>query len=59
MMFHCCNCNIVLFLNYIKNEIEILQLFINMCDYYYILLYISIDLLIYNYNFYSLWTKTY
>jgi hypothetical protein len=58
-MFHCCNYNIVLFLNYIKNEIEILQVFINMCDYYYILLYISIDLLIYNYIFYSLWTKTY
>jgi hypothetical protein len=54
MMFHCCNYNIVLFLNYIKNEIEILQVFINMCDYYYILLYISIDLLIYNYIFYSL-----
>ena len=53
MMFQCSNCNMVPFLYYIKNELEISHFFTNACDLYYILLYISFDFLFYNCIFYS------
>jgi hypothetical protein len=39
MIFYYSNCNIVLFFYYIKNELEILQVFINIYDlqlFYYV-----------------------
>jgi hypothetical protein len=50
-VFHLNNCNIILFLCYIKNYIEILHVFINAYNLYYILLHVSIDLLIHGYIF--------
>ena len=50
-MFRCNNYNIVLFLCYAKNYLDILFVFINAYDLYYTLLYVSIDLLIYDYIF--------
>jgi hypothetical protein len=51
MMFHCSNYNIVLFLYYVKNLLEILHVFINAYNFYFILLYVNIDFLINNYIF--------
>jgi hypothetical protein len=50
-MFIYSNCNTVLLSYYIKNQLDILQVFINTCDFYYVLLYINIDFLIHNYIF--------
>jgi hypothetical protein len=43
IIFQCINCNIVPFLDYIKNEFKILHVFINTHDPHCILLYISIN----------------
>jgi hypothetical protein len=51
-VFYYSNWRIVLFFCYIKNSFEILNVFINMYNFYYILLYISINILIYSYIFY-------
>ena len=37
IIFQCRNCNIILFFYYVKNEFKILQIFINTCDFHYIL----------------------
>ena len=58
MMFQYSNYNIVLFFYYVKNELEILLVFINKHDLYYILLYINIEFFIYCYIFYSLSKNT-
>jgi hypothetical protein len=50
-MFIYSNCNTVLLSYYIKNQLDILQVFINTCDFYYVLLYIDIDFLTHNYIF--------
>jgi len=52
MMFHCSNCNVVLFFCYIKNWFRILHIFFNAYDLCYILLYISVDFMIHGYIFY-------
>jgi hypothetical protein len=57
-MFQYSNYNIVLFFYYVKNELEILLVFINKHDLYYILLYINIDFFIYCYIFYLLSKNT-
>jgi len=51
MVFQYSNCIIIY---YIKNEFEILHVFINIYNFHYILLYININFFIYIYNFYSL-----
>jgi hypothetical protein len=53
-MFHGNNCNIISFFSYVKNELEILHIFIKTYDLYYILLYVSINFLIHDYIFYSM-----
>ena len=53
MLFQYSNYNIVLFFYHVKNEYEILHVFINAYDLYYILLYINIIFFIHNYIFYS------
>ena len=50
-VLQCSNCNIILFFYYVKNELEILWIFINTYDFYYILLYITIHFFIHNYIF--------
>jgi hypothetical protein len=42
MMFQCSNCNIVILFNY-----KILNVFINVYDIHYILLYVGINILIF------------
>jgi len=56
-MFIYSNCNTVLLSYYIKNQLDILQVFINACDFYYVLLYVNIDFLIHNYIFYLMSKK--
>jgi hypothetical protein len=58
MMFHGNNCNIISFFSYVKNELEILHIFIKTYDLYYILLYVSINFLIHDYIFYSMSKNT-
>ena len=48
MIFQYNNCNIVLFLYYIKNKLEILHFFTNTYNLHYILLYVSFDFLFHN-----------
>jgi hypothetical protein len=54
IMFIYSNCNTVLLSYYIKNQLNILQVFINSCDFYYVVLYADIDFLIHSYIFYSM-----
>ena len=54
MVFHCSNCNIILFFYHVKKLARDLSCFINAYDFYYILLYISIDFLIHGYIVYSI-----
>jgi len=58
MMFYFSNFNIVSFFCYDKNYLEILYVFINVYDLYYILLYVNIDFLIYGYIFYLMSKNT-
>jgi len=53
IMFQCRNCNIVPFFYYIKNKLQILYIFINIYDFHYILLYISIDFFLFTVIFFS------
>jgi hypothetical protein len=53
MMFYSNNYNIISFFSYINNELEILYIFIKVYDLYYILLYVSINFLIYDYIFFT------
>jgi len=57
IVFHFNNYNFVLFFCYIKNYLEILNIFINVYDLHYISLYPSINVLIHGYIFYSISKK--
>jgi len=54
MVFHYSNYNIIPFFCYVKKLAWDLSCFINAYDLYYILLYVSIDILIHGYIFYSI-----
>jgi len=56
-MFIYSNCSTFLFSYYIKNQLDILQVFINACDFYYVLLYVDINFSIHNYIFYLMSKK--